>query len=386
MEYASLKDHEDAVDRTSDVIFAVLGFAYLFPFWALVQPVDYWHILFPTFNVEFDISLTYTVASVLTLVWVVFVSGVRGHNVRIVGGLATQVAVLVVLPFVALVPSPVYRHVMVLTSTVWIAIATAILDSSVFGLAALFPKGAIEHVQFGMGISGLVTAIFRVVSKACFPASMLTVATTTYFFAGAVTVGSAIIAYFALLRLPQTQDHLHADRTQHSFQCRLLTKVWKNQALVVLNYATTLAVYPGVVSELRSFQSPMLNSNEWWPLLLLTLYAAMEVVGRYGAAWSHCGFTPQSVWRAVVTRLVLIPALVCAAKGVWLTHDIISVGLVMALALSNGYVGTLTVVLVNDCVDPSERSATGMVSSLCINIGLILGAAVAYFVSQAAHM
>ncbi|RLO12036.1 hypothetical protein DYB28_009031 [Aphanomyces astaci] len=382
MEYASLTDHDDTSHKCN-VLFAVLGFAYLFPFWALVQPVDYWHELFPTFNVEFNISLAYTVTSVATLAWVVFVSGVRGHKLRIVGGLLTQVVVLAVLPLASLLQSPTARHVMVLTSTAAIAVATAVLDSSVFGLAALFPKGAIEYVQFGMGVSGLVTAVFRVVSKACFPPTMLTVATTAYFLAGAVAVGSAVVAYFVLINLPRTQHYLRAASTQH-VDWSLLSKVWRNEALVVVNYATTLAVYPGIVSGLYSIQYPSLNANEWWPLILLTLYAAFEVVGRYGAAWSHCGVTPDTVWRPVVARLALIPALVCTAQHVW--HDVISVALITTLALSNGYVGTLAVVVVNDCVDKPERAAAGMISSLCINIGLIVGAAIAFCLALLFHL
>lgn len=38
-------------------LFAAIGIGYLFPFSALTQPVDYWAILFPDFNVEFSLTV-----------------------------------------------------------------------------------------------------------------------------------------------------------------------------------------------------------------------------------------------------------------------------------------------------------------------------------------
>ncbi|KAF0760451.1 hypothetical protein AaE_003564 [Aphanomyces astaci] len=58
-------------------LFMVLGFGYLFPYHALAQPVDYWHLLFPTFDVDFEISCAYNIASVTTLFFIAWVGGKR---------------------------------------------------------------------------------------------------------------------------------------------------------------------------------------------------------------------------------------------------------------------------------------------------------------------
>ena len=37
----------------------LIGIGYLFPFSALTQPIDYWKMLFPDYNIEFSISAIY---------------------------------------------------------------------------------------------------------------------------------------------------------------------------------------------------------------------------------------------------------------------------------------------------------------------------------------
>ena len=55
----SLREYEE---RKAYWLFTAIGIGYLFPFSALTQPVDYWTILFPDFNVEFSITVVCTSA------------------------------------------------------------------------------------------------------------------------------------------------------------------------------------------------------------------------------------------------------------------------------------------------------------------------------------
>ena len=54
-------------------LFVAIGIGYLFPFSALTQPVDYWHYLFPDFNVEFSITVLYMWLNLIVLAFLVFV-------------------------------------------------------------------------------------------------------------------------------------------------------------------------------------------------------------------------------------------------------------------------------------------------------------------------
>ncbi|KAF0692618.1 Aste57867_16321 [Aphanomyces stellatus] len=363
-------------------LFMVLGFGYLFPYYALAQPVDYWHLLFPSFNVDFEISWAYNITSVTTLFLIAFVGGKQWYAGRIVGGFATQVLVLLVLPASYFVlASEMLNLAMVLGCTIVVSIATSFLDSSVFSLANLFPRSGIVYVQLGIGLSTLATSIYRLATKALFSNNMVVPATMLFFGVSAATVACGIVAYYLLVRLPLTQRCL-AQTTQDVVGLALVRKIWRQELLVTFSYALTLSVWPGVVTAIPSYDFPHLNASKWWPLVLLAIFSAFEVVGRLLVRF-RCGITPQTMWRWVLPRFVLLPLLVCSAKGVrGFTHDAISVTLTILTAISSGYVGTWSILVVNDIVDEDEQSATGMLSSLFLNIGLITGSTIGLAIAQ----
>ncbi|KAF0692616.1 Aste57867_16319 [Aphanomyces stellatus] len=367
-------------------LFMVLGFGYLFPYCALAQPVDYWHLLFPTFNVDFEISWAYNITSVTTLFLIVWLGGKQWYAGRIVGGFATQVLVLLVLPASYFVLTSQTQHlVVVLGCTIVVSIATSFLDSSVFALANLFPHGGIENVQLGMGFSMVVTSFYRLVTKAFFSNNMVVPATMLYFGVGAATVACGIAAFYLLMRLPLTQRCL-ARTPQDVVRLALVSKIRRQELMVTLSYALTLSIWPGVITVVPSYDVPHLNASGWWPLVLMAIYSVAEVTGRYLVRF-RCGITPQTMWRWVVPRFVLLPLLICSAKGVsGFTHDAISIILIILTAISSGYVGTHAILVVNDIVDEDEQSATGMLSSFFLNIGLIIGATIGLVVAQALDM
>ncbi|RLO03476.1 hypothetical protein DYB28_012758, partial [Aphanomyces astaci] len=137
--------------RVASKLFLVMGFGYIFPYCAMMQPVDYWTTLFPNFNLVFALSCVYNVANILTFVVILWRSRTPQYSLQIVGGFAVQVVVLILVPLSYYFLSGESQHlVMVLTSTGVLAIASSFLDSAVFSLASLFPKGALENVQLGI--------------------------------------------------------------------------------------------------------------------------------------------------------------------------------------------------------------------------------------------
>ncbi|KAF0692620.1 Aste57867_16323 [Aphanomyces stellatus] len=365
-----------AETREAFVLFTVIGFSYLFSCFALLQPVDYWQLLFPTFNAEFEISWVYNGASVATLLVLLWSGAAPAYVCRIVGGFAVILVTMVALPASHFVLTSQPQHLgMVLGSTALVSVATATVDGTVLSLASLFPTGGMEHVQLGMGFALLVSALYRVATKALFDSASVVPATMLFFGIAVLTVASGLVATFRLLRLPTAQRCIHHASKSQVIDFGILRKIWRHEALVSLAFGTTYVVYPGVVTTIPSYNVPALNASGWWPLLLMTLFAASEASGRV-CVRRRLGFTHATVWKLVFPRLLLIPLLVCAANGIYLTHDAISIALVMVLGFSNGYVGTLCVIVVNDAVDPHEQSVTGMFASLCINLGIFSGATV----------
>ena len=66
---------ENQEARKAYYLLSIVGIGYLFAFSALTQPVDYWHHLFPQFNVEFAISTLYVWINLIMLIGVVAFGG-----------------------------------------------------------------------------------------------------------------------------------------------------------------------------------------------------------------------------------------------------------------------------------------------------------------------
>ncbi|CAK4076402.1 unnamed protein product [Aphanomyces euteiches] len=368
----------DAVDVTGNqrrvnVLFSLIGFSYLFALDALFQPVDYWRLVFPTFNVEFEISWVYNCASATTLFLLVLSGAVPKFVQRIVGCYVIIIVCLVSLPASHFVLSSETQNlVVVLGSTALASMAISTVDSTMFALGSLFSPSAIEHLQLGMGFALLTSALYRVFSKAVFAIDMVIPATTLYFGLAVATVSMGLTAFIQLERLSSTREAIHHSRRQ-VISLSVWPKIWFHECLVALSYSCSSVVYPGVVSSIPSYNFTQLDATGWWPLMLMLVYAIGEACGRFCVRWRF-GLTSQSIAKLFVVRLALVPLVVSCAMGVLFTHDMISLVIVLLSGLSSGYVGTLAIVLVTDCVDPDERSATGMFSSLSINVGLLTGA------------
>eukprot|EP01031_Cornospumella_fuschlensis_P041318 gene41318-50428_t len=96
---------------TASLFMAIIGVGYLFPFSALTQPVDFWHHVFPNFNIEFPLTTLYMWVNLLALAAVVFWGGKPNYEHRIVAGLVGQALVLVLVPslyFFSLAPPAYY--------------------------------------------------------------------------------------------------------------------------------------------------------------------------------------------------------------------------------------------------------------------------------------
>ncbi|KNC86384.1 hypothetical protein SARC_01479 [Sphaeroforma arctica JP610] len=61
-----------------------LGIGYLFPFSAMTQPVDYWKMLFPDIDMDFNISAVFMYTNLVALYLVVFVLPEMGYTPRYV--------------------------------------------------------------------------------------------------------------------------------------------------------------------------------------------------------------------------------------------------------------------------------------------------------------
>lgn len=435
-----------------------MGVGYLFPFSALTQPIDYWHKLFPDFNVEFPLTFVYMWVNLAALTLIVF-SGVEpSFTFRLVGGFIGQFVVLV------FVPSIYFFHldermnfIFLMIATSFVAIITAYIDSVIISFASQYPKKVIESMQFGIGLSSLIGSVYRLFTKAVFKPSEVIESSMLYFYVGAFTVLSGVVSYYVVLSLPLSKECLYygvgaptnngrRSRTSSAMTAKdieyqsvqqteeeksvelktltngekkslvhngttssgegnsngssygstsvpptngnhtlapieeepldkwqLFVKVFYGEFQVFLVYFTTLSVWPPLVTSIQSFNFPWLNDSQWWPLLLMFCLAVADCLGRLSVPY-RMGLNAENLPYWVYGRIILIPLMICSAKGIIFTNDFFSVVFCFTMGFTNGYLGSLGIIFCSESVDEGERGVVGMFTGFFLNCGLVLGA------------
>ena len=190
-------------------LFALVGVGYLFPFSALTQPVDYWTLLFPNYNIEFALTCTFMGTNLLALGAIVVLLRRQWFKRRIVGGMAGQLLVLTFVPTSSFfLSSETANGIAVLSATAVAAIATAFIDSSTIALVSHYPQRVQESFQLGVGLSTLIGSLYRDVTKLIFPAEQLLLSSLIYFYVGALTIALCIGAFYKVIKLTITRKYL----------------------------------------------------------------------------------------------------------------------------------------------------------------------------------
>ncbi|CAM9227089.1 unnamed protein product [Ectocarpus fasciculatus] len=386
-------------------LLAAVGIGYLFAFSALTQPVDYWHELFPDFNIEFYVSTLYVWVNLVMLAAIVCFGGVPIIKSRMNIGFYGQLLVLIVLPtswFIGL--SEICNFWLVLGCTAFVAVATAFTASSAIALTSQYPPQVQAGYQLGIGLSTLLGSVFRIVTKLVVPDNMVIASSLLYFYASAAAVAGCIVAYEILHKLDISLKHAtvdpiapHCELLDNNYftesskllpvieveverevsQMSVLLKVIEPLCSVFLIFCSTLVLWPSIITEIDSFDFPYLQKTKWWTLILLFAFALFDCGGRFIVDYRKY-ITKDTIWIFALLRLCLIPPLLCCAKGWFIfKSDLWSILVVSLLGISNGYLGSISIILVNDFTHSKEETGTaGVFTGFIINAALATGATI----------
>ena len=153
-------------------------------------------------------------------------------------------------------------------------------------------------------------------------------------------------------------------------------KVQFNEFIVFILFFSTMLVWPGLITLIPSYSFPSLNESSWWSLILLFWFSICDCIGRYVVQFRFC-LNKENIWIPVAFRFLLIPVVILVAKGLVFTSDVVSLTLVGILGFTNGYLGSLSILMVNDRVHDGEKGTAGMITGLVLNLGLVMGSSFA---------
>ncbi|XP_045141812.1 equilibrative nucleoside transporter 4 isoform X2 [Echinops telfairi] len=416
-------------DRYHAIYFAMLlaGVGFLLPYNSFITDVDYLHHKYPGTSIVFDMSLTYIlVALVAVLLNNVLVERLSLHT-RITA--ASVTCGCSSSPTTRLTPS---------TWPPWAPWPLAAQQSSFYGYTGMLPKRYTQGVMTGESTAGVMVSLSRILTKLLLRGER---ASTLIFFLVSVGLELLCFLLHLLVRRSRfvlyhtSRPRAHHDRDaltltltgdgpfEHqapvlasnaspkdspshevtsggggtymrfdvprarvkrswpTFRALLLHRyvvarlIWADMLSIAVTYFITLCLFPGLESEIRHCVL-----GEWLPILIMAVFNLSDFVGKILAAlpvdWRGTHLLLCSCLRVTFIPLFILCVYPSGAPA--LRHPAWPCIFSLLLGISNGYFGSVPMILAAGKVGPKQRELAGNTMTVSYMTGLTLGSAVAY--------
>ncbi|KAJ8402671.1 hypothetical protein AAFF_G00367540 [Aldrovandia affinis] len=152
--------------------------------------------------------------------------------------------------------------------------------------------------------------------------------------------------------------------------------IWTYMMSIAVTYFITLCLFPGLESEIHN---DMLG--DWLPILVMAIFNMSDFVGKILAALPYDWKGGRLLLLSCV-RIVFIPLFIMCVYPVQrpaLSHPAWPCIFSLLMGISNGYFGSVPMILAAGKVPPEQRELAGNTMTVSYMTGLMLGSAVAYF-------
>ncbi|XP_053412806.1 equilibrative nucleoside transporter 4 isoform X1 [Nycticebus coucang] len=152
--------------------------------------------------------------------------------------------------------------------------------------------------------------------------------------------------------------------------------IWADMLSIAVTYFITLCLFPGLESEIRHCML-----GEWLPILIMAVFNLSDFVGKILAAlpvaWRDTHLLACSCLRVVFIPLFILCVYPSGMPA--LRHPAWPCVFSLLMGVSNGYFGSVPMILAASKVGPKQRELAGNTMTVSYMSGLTLGSAVAYF-------
>jgi len=397
--------------RISYFIMMLLGCGFLIPYQAFITAVDYFTLLYPTRKVEYTFVAVYMVSVFITLMLLVKYYKNASFSVRILGGFSAFLILVIAIPALDLAFfgfGDISEGELDSTSTsimFWIMLgvilctgtADAIVQGSTYGIAAFFPPEYAQAIQSGNAIAGIVVCILRIITKVSFPFDVngLRRSAIVYFAIAAFVLLLCIFAYIIFIRLPFTiyclsknsnknaalellsasdqdiDDPSHASFWE-SFK-PVFRQVWRYGLAGAFTFTVTLFAFPGMLSNIDT----NMLSADWFPIIIITDFSIFDFVGKSLPSVHKNNlekYPEKLLYIGTTTRVLMIPLFIMCMYVDFFQHVGWPLFFTALFALTNGYYGSIVMMIGPSKVDNSQKELAGTFMSFTVIAGLTLGA------------
>ncbi|XP_053568724.1 equilibrative nucleoside transporter 1 [Bombina bombina] len=329
-------------------------------------------------------------------------------NVRIAGSLvAIFLFFLLTVIFVKIPFSPITFFTVTMIKIIFINSFGAILQGSLFGLAALFPASYTTPIMSGQGLAGTFAAFSMICALAS--GSSLADSAFGYFITACVVILLALMSYFLLHKMEFYQYYTIVNLNENNAELQdkkdllssgqntvesashprkkpsviaILKKMWVLALSVCFVFTVTIGIFPSVTADVKS---TIAGDSAWAtyfiPVSCFLLFNIFDWAGRsITALFMWPGKDSKLLPLLIVLRVVFLPLfMLCNVQPrkflpVLLAHDAWYICIMILFAVSNGYLASLCMCFGPKKVDVHESEAAGSIMAFFLSLGLALGA------------
>ncbi|OCT79587.1 uncharacterized protein LOC496024 isoform X1 [Xenopus laevis] len=336
------------------------------------------------------------------------------QNIRVGGTLLAIFLIFLLTAIFVKVPfSPVSFFTVTMIKIIFINSFGAILQGSLFGLAARFPASYTSPIMSGQGMAGAFAALSMICAIAS--GSALEDSAFGYFITACVVILLALFSYIALNKLEfyryYTMERVSAaapaevelkkdllenggnvaetgaeDTEGGKSVIQILKKMWVLALSVCLVFTVTIGIFPAVTADVKS---TIAGDSKWGvyfiPVSCFLLFNLFDWAGR--------SLTVLTMWPGqdskllpllVAARLVFLPLfMLCNVSPrnylpVLLAHDAWYICIMIVFALSNGYLASLCMCFGPKKVRVHEAETAGAIMAFFLSLGLAFGAGLSF--------
>ncbi|XP_013395768.1 equilibrative nucleoside transporter 4-like [Lingula anatina] len=150
---------------------------------------------------------------------------------------------------------------------------------------------------------------------------------------------------------------------------------WPYMMSIAFAYFVTLCLFPGIESEILSCRL-----GSWMPVVLMAIFNASDFIGKIIASLPY-DWPPRRLLACSILRVLLIPLMMMCATprlGPILNGEGWAMLISLILGVTNGYFGSVPMILASTKVPDEQKELTGNMMTLTYSIGLTTGSVMAY--------
>ncbi|RHX96844.1 hypothetical protein DYB25_004166 [Aphanomyces astaci] len=385
-----------------------------------VLSIDAFAKLYPDGMVGFVFPVV-NMSSLLVITMFMLVAGRQlPLHVRMAGGFGSLLLSILVVPLLQLVPNIdiQVRYVGTLIMVIVTSMASALIQSSIYGLGAVFGPSFLQAIDGGKGTGAVLLVFARIATKwtydhdtpgmlslcVFFGLACVTIAVSWTLYVshafmlnnGDMLVPTAlplpspmrspqkqqlfqVYPFYLLKRLNRRCDQTFAptettpivDKEHNTDVGSILTVLrlsWKPVSMSFVTFCVCLACYPGLTTAIQS------NSigQTWFPVVLTAAFTVGDLVGKSLPLTIRL-LTLDTLHYPLVVQAAYIPLFVLAVVYSNAVSDIAAIALVTSLGFVTGYVGTSAMILAPTPCSDVEHEVAGMTGSMATIAGLFAG-------------